>query len=123
MESRVRGIIRRDIMPRMCLILMAIISSACTISPCGCLLSRLLQVLWERLSLLELHSGVENRAGVCDRSISNDCFSGSVGKSKQVVNEMAERTSRIIYEIGSSTMSIQFKINTISTNLRRGDKT
>jgi hypothetical protein len=74
MESRVRGIIRRDIMPRMCLILMVITSSACTISPCGCLLSRLPQVLWEQLSLLVLPGGEETRAGDCDWSISNRRF-------------------------------------------------
>jgi hypothetical protein len=75
MESRVRGIIRRDIMRRMCLILMVITSSACTISPCGCLLSRLLQVLWEQLSLLVLRGGEESRVGDCERSIiSNGLF-------------------------------------------------
>jgi hypothetical protein len=75
MESRVIGIIRRDIMPRMCLILMVITSSACTISPCGCLLSRLLQVLWEQLSLLVLRGGEESRVGDCERSIiSNGLF-------------------------------------------------
>ena len=74
MESRVRGIIRRDIMPRTCLILMVITSSACTINPCGCLLFRLPQVLWEQLSLRELRGGEESRVGACDRSISNGLF-------------------------------------------------